>query len=464
MRSRRPYIWLAAGLYALSAACSDDTVGPQSVRIAFVTIFPVATTLAPGDTLTLAAIGRDSIGLPVGPRAVVWMSSEPAVVLIDSAGLARAIAPGSATISAMIDGTEGNASIRVAASTPAYRFIAVSAGGHHTCAIGSPPVVLCWGRNKDGQVGNGTFSTSAQPAAVGFESAVIDVVTGARHSCALAETGTVSCWGWNANGQLGAHVGEDKRLTRPTSIDAAGPFVKLAAGSAHNCALAANGGATCWGSDEIGQLGDGTDDGNGVPAAAPFADITTGHAHTCAVTNAGAVWCWGWNAYGQLGPGIAITQCAQNVPCSVLPQRVEGLPAMKTVRAGFGFTCALSHDGRTYCWGLGIEGQLGSGTRVSSDTPVALSADHRFITIEAGAAHACGITDAGEVWCWGANRNGQLGDGSRANRSSPTRVTMIERPVDHLSAGESHTCAILDDTRLACWGSAGDGRLGPYAR
>jgi alpha-tubulin suppressor-like RCC1 family protein len=133
----------------------------------------------------------------------------------------------------------------------------------------------------------------------------------------------------------------------------------------------------------------------------PFMDIDAGHAHTCAVKTSGETWCWGWNAFHQLGANALITECAQNVPCSPQPQRLTGLPRVISVRAGFAFTCALTVDGGTWCWGLGVDGQLGTGARTSSGVPVAVTGGLRFLAVDAGAAHACGITESGEAWCWG---------------------------------------------------------------
>lgn len=465
MASRRPRFQLAA-LVPVLFACADDAQAPALLRIAFVTIVPVATTLAPGDTLTLSAFPRDSTGQSVGVRPVSWTTSSLDVVRIDSTGLARAIGPGTATITATIDGVPGEATIVVMAPLITMPFVSVSAGGHHTCAIGSPSVVLCWGRNKDGQIGDGTFVTPVQPTTVPIDGSIVEVVTGARHTCALGETGNVVCWGWNASGQAGTHVGQDKRLTEPTPIDAAGPFTMLAAGNAHNCALTLAASATCWGSNEISQLGNASAGGGTttITTPGPFVDIDAGHAHTCAVTASGEIWCWGWNAFQQLGANAVITQCAQNVPCSPQPQRLTGLPRVISVRAGFAFTCALAVDNGTWCWGLGVDGQLGTGARTTSTVPIAVAGGHRFLAIDAGAAHACGITESGEAWCWGSNRSGQLGDGTRVDREVPVRVTIVDRPITRLSAGEAHTCAVFDDGRIGCWGSAGDGRLGPFAR
>jgi alpha-tubulin suppressor-like RCC1 family protein len=140
------------------------------------------------------------------------------------------------------------------------------------------------------------------------------------------------------------------------------------------------------------------------------------------------------------------------------------LPQVISVRAGIAFTCALTVDDGTWCWGLGVDGQLGTGARTSSGVPVAVTGGLRFLAVDAGAAHACGITESGEAWCWGSNRSGQLGDGTRVDREAPVRVTIVDRPITRLSAGESHTCAVFGDGRIGCWGSAGDGRLGPFAR
>jgi alpha-tubulin suppressor-like RCC1 family protein len=432
-----------------------------------VTILPVAVTLEPGDTITLSAIPRDSLGQPVVARKVVWGTSSAAIVRIDSLGHAQAIAPGSATITATVDAVPGEAMIAVVTRTGETRFLDVSAGGHHACAIGLPPIVLCWGRNKDGQLGNGTLVTSGQPAAVRIEGTIVDVATGARHTCVLAETGEALCWGWNSTGQLGAHLGEDKRLAEPVAVETTEAFTRITAGSAHNCALATDMSAVCWGSDEIGQLGNAGGGNSAITRVAGdlrYTDLDAGHAHTCGVTDGRDVRCWGWNAFGQLGSETSAFECAPYVPCTPFPQRVTGLPAAVLVRTGFAFTCALVTDGRVFCWGLGVNGQLGNGGLDSSADPRGVGGGHRFVFLDAGAAHACALTVEGEAWCWGLNRNGQLGDGLREDSPLPVRATVTAGAITRISAGEAHTCAVTTDQRMLCWGSSADGRLGPFAR
>jgi alpha-tubulin suppressor-like RCC1 family protein len=192
-------------------------------------------------------------------------------------------------------------------------------GANHFCALVAGGV-LCWGLNAEGQLGEGgtvSYSAAAIPV-TGLSSGFIGVAAGGNHSCALRSDGEVWCWGANIWGELGDGSFE-QRNTPVQAVGVPAGISALSSGAFHTCALTASGAVWCWGDDSHGQLGDG-DASFGGPAPVPvtglpqIAAISAGSFNTCALTTKGGIRCWGANEQGQLGDG---TQLARDVPVRV---------------------------------------------------------------------------------------------------------------------------------------------------
>jgi alpha-tubulin suppressor-like RCC1 family protein len=137
--------------------------------------------------------------------------------------------------------------------------VALSAGRNHTCAALGDGTVRCWGRNSAGQLGDGTTVDRAAPTVVMGLSDVVDVSSSiGEHTCARLRDGTVRCWGSNTLGQLGD--GTRINRTSPTTVDRLNDVAGISTGRWHTCAwLVDNAGVYCWGYNFFGQLGDGTE-------------------------------------------------------------------------------------------------------------------------------------------------------------------------------------------------------------
>lgn len=192
--------------------------------------------------------------------------------------------------------------------------------------------------------------------------------------------------------------------------------------------------------------------------------LAAGGAHTCALKTDGSVWCWGDNALGQLGDGTTTARAA--------PVQVEALSGLSVVQLSGGaeHTCALTSGGELYCWGGNEDGQLGvvdaGGMKVSgSPVPVLVKMPPEAPqgvgaqAFSAGGKHTCSVLVDGSVWCWGENAAFQLGDGTSDERPLPVQTQGISKVVA-VANGDEHTCAIRDDGSLHCWGSNANGQLG----
>ncbi|MCP4755233.1 MAG: hypothetical protein GY866_30585 [Proteobacteria bacterium] len=216
--------------------------------------------------------------------------------------------------------------------------------------------------------------------------------------------------------------------------------------------------------------------------------LTLGDRHSCIKPNSGDVRCWGWNRYGQLGQGGTAdigddpNEIGVNLPTIDIG---SGRTVLEVV-GGYYHTCVLLDNGKVKCWGRSNYGQLGLGDSNSrgDDTDemgdnlpaVELGTGRTALHIAAGSKHTCAILDNKMIKCWGYNQYGGLGlndtfdrgDGVDENDATademgdalPYVALGTGRTAEHVDAGSYHTCAILDDDSVKCWGRSSKGQLG----
>lgn len=383
--------------------------------------------------------------------------------------------------------------------------VGIELGSNHTCAILATGSVKCWGNNLWGQLGLGDEASQGDDLfEMGEDLPTVDLNTvqpvvglaaGTDYTCALLPYGQIKCWGSSSYGQLG--LGDTK--VRGDDLNEMGVWlpvvdfgtaqsvVMIAAGGSHLCALLNSGAVKCWGNNTYGQLGLGDKNprgdnpgemGDNLPplhlGIFPVASITAGLAHTCALSTDGRVKCWGRNNCGQLGQGHTNSYGDDsNDLLDMLPNVAlgSGLRA-DAISSGYAHTCALLDNGRVKCWGHNEYGQLGGNdtanrgdhlNEMSDELPfVPLAPDDPVFELAAGGNHTCVLLkESGNVRCWGANNYGQQGD-ANADQGLVVHTADLgtERRAVHISAGSNHTCAIMDDRSLKCWGNNMYGQLG----
>lgn len=244
-------------------------------------------------------------------------------------------------------------------------------------------------------------------------------VTAVSGSCALLTGGTVECWGYNGEGELGD--GTTTTSSTPVAVTGLSGVTAISSGGSSTCALLSGGGVECWGDNEYGELGNGTTTNSSTPVAVSGLNSATaisvgGYQSACALLSNGTVECWGWNNYGQLGNGTTTgpDTCNTSYACSTTPVAVSGLTGATAVSVGVASACALVTGGTVQCWGDNSQGgELGNGTTTSSTTPVAVSSLSGVTAISVGNNYsACALLSGGTVECWGLNIDGYLGNGA----------------------------------------------------
>ena len=312
-------------------------------------------------------------------------------------------------------------------------------------------------------VGNLLTRQSSATVMGDMEWSFSQITSNGNHTCALTTEGKAYCWGVNNQGQLGNNSTTISRIPAAVQMPAGVSFQSIVAGYTHTCALATTGQAYCWGWNQYGQLGNNLTTGSRIPVAVQmpagvsFQSIAAGSTHTCALTTEGKAYCWGLNNQGQLGNN---STTISRIPAAV--QMPAGV-SFQYITAGDEHTCALATTGHAYCWGANGYGQLGNNSTTDSLTPAAVQmpAGVSFQSIAAGYYHTCALTTTGKAYCWGMNSQGRLGNNSTADSRIPVAVQMPAGvSFQSIAAGTAYTCALATTGQVYCWGMNDYGQLG----
>lgn len=382
----------------------------------------------------------------------------------------------------------GTANLTVTEFVPQVKQIA--AGFDHTCAILHNGTVRCWGIGNNGQLGQGntnnigltagTLPDSVPPVNLGAGRTALQISAGIDHTCALLDNHGVLCWGAGAAGGLGQgsqdNIGDDETPGSVGPVDLGGNHtaVAVAAGGNDSCAVLDDGSVKCWGSNYRGQLGYGNTSNVFSPSSVGAVDLGPGRTavavdaaadHTCVILANGGVMCWGGNTTGKLGYGYNET-VNQNIgdnetPASVGLVNLGGHTALQ-ITGGDNNTCALYDDHTLHCWGTSYRGINGYGSQNDFYAPQTQPDDfgaHTVLAVEGGADHTCVILDDHTLRCWGFGDDGRLGYGNTSDvgdNEAPGAAGPVNigagRTAVAVSAGRYHSCALMDSGDVRCWG------------
>ncbi len=396
---------------------------------------------------------------------------------------------------------------------------ALTAGAAHACALLDDQSVRCWGLNTSRELGNGATTSAAgtlvTPTFGGNHRAMAIAATSVGfHTCAYLDDGTVKCWGLNHVGQLG--LGD--ATVQSSSADAVAVTTTcgngqldrfelcdnnwicndtcdgydthpLALGTGYSCSILDDASVKCWGAANLsGQLGLGNNSTTQlnpqILSAVSLGSFSVAHgvsantSTTCVVVDDNKVRCWGLNTNGQLGLGDKDPRGGATIPPTIpstynpvsLQTLVQSVPVPDSVRSvsvGATHVCALAGNGTVKCWGGNVNGELGVAASAMVNVgdgpdemgrnllPISVGASRTAVALAAGSNHTCALLDNRSVMCWGRNTEGSLGITSTDGNLSKTAIAIdfTGATVQQIASGNGHACLVLRNTgKLRCWG------------
>jgi hypothetical protein len=457
---------IAVVALTLLVACGSDATTSTPTETVTLSISAPSTSLLVGETTVLRAVVSRSTGNPT----VSWSSSNAAIVLVDTSGAATAVAPGVATIRAVVAGQSSSVDIAVAASAA---MLAVSASYFDVCGVTTSGALYCAGRTY------GNAPKAVAPALRFKNIRGFGAPETSSGFCAIASDDSAYCWGSNDFGQLG--VGDTQYRDVPTPVVGGLHFKTIAPGDDITCGVTLDGKGYCWGAGSTGAIGDSQSLDRSIPTPVqldlPLKDISTGNyagggkngpnAYTCALTAGGQLYCWGGNTTGQLGDN--------NVPVSTIaPHAAATTVTFASLNQGNTlFACALTPDGTPYCWGNGDALQAstfcpfpGGVVHACLPIPTQIATPLRFTMLTAGSGGGvCGITMNHEVACWGVSANQRFGEAGSAACPNGCGSNPVATMTGFTTVSMSvyTACGIATNQRAYCWGDNASQQIGALA-
>ncbi len=534
-----PRIGLIVSAVVIGTGC-DSPAGPRAVASVQVTP-ETWTFTSISDTVRFTAQAKDARGATIPGHSFTWSVEPSGVVFIRDDGLATAFGPGSATVSATTDSVTGTAQVGVVQTVASVVILSagvlVRALGDsvvlYVVALDARSFPVAGTRFSFQSLDENVVTVGpagwvkavapgvARVVATAFEEA--DTATVEVHQdvatieltpdSAVIEDGTTRQFAaglkdrngyaitdrspeWRVADTLVATVNGGGRVTAtatklgPTAVIATSggtsgqapvyvftPFMAVAAGPAHTCALSSRGRPYCWGwYYSTGQH-------SAVPLAVPDApalnSIGAGVLLACGLTTGGTAYCWGDPPFGPSATAVSNDSLFSSLsagnaevygltssggayswsPGAPLPTPVPGGFSFTTISASAGYACATVGSGTAYCWGNNITGGLGDSTYQDRSSPTAVYGGHAFTLVAAGGGHTCGITIGGATYCWGRNIYGAFGDGTTTSTTIPVPAAG-GLALTSVTPADWHTCGLDGSGAAYCWGFGERGSLG----
>ena len=274
----------------------------------------------------------------------------------------------------------------------------VSAADGETCAVTEAGAVDCWGA---------AFTLS--PETVPNLSGVKQVAVEPGYECALLTNTSVKCWGMGIDGELGD--GSTSSSTTPVTVSNLTGVAEISSGLDNACALLTRGTVECWGYNAQGELGNGSTTNSSIPVQVSnltgVRSISSETLSTCALLSSGSISCWGSN----IGEAVYGNTDVD----SLTPITFTSISNVSQVANADSVSCVLLSSGTVECWGI--------GTAAVTESPSVVLGLTGATNISAGGDEACAELVSGQIYCWGSNQYGQLGNGSNVDSSTPVEVT-----------------------------------------
>ena len=356
----------------------------------------------------------------------------------------------------------------------------IAASGNHSLAILTNGTLWAWGKDDQGQLGDGGNSVQVTPELIAGPlcgpanlTNPVALAAGYDFSVAVDATGVVWTWGDGGSGQLGN--GATINALTPAPINGISDVVSVAAGDKHTLALRADGTVWAWGNDSdfssrndplpggvlgAGNLSPVTSTNvpirSLIPTGTVIVAIAAGNYWSLALDTTGQIWGWGDNGAGQIGTSV-------NTGVTNLPTLVPGISSVIAIAAGLGHSIAVRADNTLWTWGDNADGELGrSGITTNPGQVVASGLSNNVVAIAGGNEFTLAVTSSGQIYAWGDNSYGELG--AIGSGSTPILVSGISDAVS-VSANHDghHSLAVTlnqGTNQYYGWGYDGYGQVG----
>ena len=442
----------------IPVSVSDPVVG-------IVALAPAVTALESGSSRRLQLFEMTAGNNEILQPSAVWSSSDSTVVSVDQNGNLIARSQGSATISATAGGVAGTAAVYV--PTP---YMGVAASTTSACALKADGRIFCWGGSAWSPTGTGSLASRYAPSEVITSQRFTRIHALAHAMCASTPGGDLYCWGQNGGGTLGVEDQSDP-VTTPSRVRQPEPFVQIATGTNHICAIGQSGKTYCWGyglasGSTTGSVATPTE----LKTPAPLLQVVAGGGYSCGLANDQRVYCWGADDAGQLGDGAPETQFGAG---RSIGEPVTGGHVFRSLfaEANGAHTCAIDTMGDSYCWGDYVEDDNAPTTMDCGRTatkygpyivrcsplPVRVSAPTPFVALSMGTGRTCGVDVGGVSYCWGQQYDANIG-----YQRTPVRVN-TSLAFKSISSGFFFNCGLATNELVYCWGRNIEGEVGDYS-